>query len=398
MKGDRAIVEGTECALCGKGVTSDNNSGEHILPNAIGGRKMVVGFICRTCNSESGSKWDAELARQLNPLSLLLGIARQSGDVPSQTFQTYSGGSVRVNADGTRTPAKPRIQVTSEGTNTRLQIEAATRRQFRQILEGLGRKYPQLRSLDMDDMISRAEDRSYYTSDPMEIIGVFGGTESGRSLVKSAVALAFDAGVDPRQCNLALDYLLNEDAEACFGYFYDSDKDLFTNRPLMVPIHCVYVKGSSEDYTLVAYIEFYSLWRMVLCLSETYTGDDFTHMYALDPVKGQELGLSIDFDLSISEIHEAYEYKRYNHEAFMDAISKLFDTVSEIDFNRARDHAIESAVEAAFANAGASEENLLADEQLEQLIGDVVDGMLPFITHNLILSSNLADVIQSEGS
>ena len=253
-------MEGAQCVLCGKVVTPDNSPAEHIIPNAIGGRRRVFGFICRACNSTTGSKWDAELARQLNPLSLLLGITRQSGDVPSQTFQTYSGGSVRVNADGTRTPTKPKIQVSSQGTKTRLHIEAATRRQFRQILEGLGRQYPQLRGLDIDDLTSTAEDSSYYASDPVEIIGAFGGAQSGRSLVKSALALVFDAGVNPIQCDLALDYLLNESAEACFGYYYDSDKDLVANRPLKLPIHCVYIKGDSKAATLVGYIEFYSLW------------------------------------------------------------------------------------------------------------------------------------------
>ena len=391
-------MEGAQCALCRKVVTSDNSSAEHIIPNAVGGRKRVVGFLCRACNSESGSTWDAELARQLNPLSLLLGITRQSGDVPSQTFQTYSGGSLRVSADGTRTPTKPRIEVTNEGTNTRLHIEAATRREFRQILEGMGRRYPQLRSLDMDDVISAAEDRSYYTSDPMEIIGTFGGTESGRSLVKSAVALVFDAGVDPIECDLALDYLRNEGAEACFGYYYDSDKDLVTNRPLRLPFHCVYVRGCSEDSTLVGYIEFYSLWRVVLCLSESYTGDDFTHIYALDPVKGKELEISINLDLSTTDIREAYEDKRYNDETFMDAISNLFDAVRETDFNRARDQAIKSAVETAFSNTGAKEGDIPTDEQIRQFTGDIADGMMPFITHNMLLSPNLSDVIHSEES
>ncbi len=66
-----------QCTLCSCSLTADNNTEEHIIPNAIGGRKKVQGFICRTCNSESGSEWDNELARQLNPLSIHLGIRRQ---------------------------------------------------------------------------------------------------------------------------------------------------------------------------------------------------------------------------------------------------------------------------------------------------------------------------------
>ena len=383
-----------QCTLCGKALTSHNSSAEHIIPNAIGGRKRVVDFICQACNSDSGSRWDAELARQLNPISLLLGIARQSGDVPSQTFQTYGGGSVRVNADGTRTPTKPRIQVTTDGTTTRLHIEAATRRKFGQILKGLCRRYPQLRSLSLDDLVSTAEDRSYYGSEPMEIIGAFGGTESGRSLVKSAVALVFDAGVDPKQCDLALDYLLNEGKEACFGYYYDSAKDLLTNRPRKLPIHCVYVKGCSENSTLVGYVEFYSLWRIVLFLSESYTGSDFTHVYAVDPIKGEEVDISVNFDLSLSDLRDACEGKRYDKATFTDAIANVFDRAREIDFARAGDQAIKNAVEDAFANSGRRQGDALTDEQLRVFVKDVVDGMMPFIIHNMTLNDHVEDIIR----
>ena len=93
---------------------------------------------------------------------------------------------------------------------------------------------------------------------------------------------------------------------------------------------------------------------------------------------------------------EAYEDKRCNNEAFTDAISKLLGTVRAIDFNRARPQAIKNAVEAAFANTGAREGDILTDEQLGQLIRGIVDGMMPFITHNMTLSSHLADVIHQD--
>ena len=38
----------------------------------------------------------------------------------------------------------------------------------------------------------------------------------------------------------------------------------------------------SASSSLIGYIEFYSLWRIVLYLSESYTGDDFTHVYAAE--------------------------------------------------------------------------------------------------------------------
>ena len=376
-------MEAKQCILCEKVLTSDNNSAEHIIPNAIGGRKKVVGLICRDCNSDSGSKWDAELARQLEPLSLLLGITRQRGKVRAQTFKTHSGDSICVNADGTMVLGKPEIQETNDGTTTRLRIRAATKKQVRQALEGLrSRKYPQLHGLNMDDLLSTAQDRSYYSSDPMKILSAFGGTRSGRSLVKSAVALVSDASVDPRNCDLALDYLLNEGKEACFGYYYDSDKDLIINRPSRLPFHCVYVKGCSESSTIVGYIEFYNLWRTVLCLSESYTGSDFTHVYAVDPIRGEELDISVNIDLSLSDIREAYDYKRYDEAAFLDAISIVLSMVREIDFNRAKDRATKDALEAAFAITGAKEGDILTDEQLWDFAGIIAAELVPFIVTN----------------
>ena len=278
---------------------------------------------------------------------------------------------------------KPEIQETNEGTTTRLRIQAATEKEIRRILEGLrGRKYPQLRGSNMDDLLSAAQDKSYYSSDSMKIPCAFGGAGSGRSLVKSAVALVYDAGVDPRQCDLALDYLLNEGKEACFGYYYESDKDLIINRPSRLPFHCVYVKGCSESSTIVGYIEIYSLWRTVLCLSESYTGSDFTHVYAVDPIRGEELVISVNIDLSKSDIREAYVYKRYDEAAFHDAISTVLSKVREIEFNRAKERAVKDALEAAFAVTGAKEGDILTDEQLWQFTGILAAELVPFIVGN----------------
>ena len=389
-------MEAKQCILCRKAITPEIRSAEHIIPNAIGGRKRVVGFICRPCNNDAGSKWDAELAHQMNFLGLLLGITRQRGVVRSQTFPTYSGDSIRVNVDGTMTLGEPKEQGNTEGTTTRLHIEAGTRREFRQFLGRLRGKYPQLRRLDLDVLASTAQDGTYYSSDPFEITGDFGRTRSGRSLVKSAVALVYDAGVDPRQCDLALNYLLNEDEEPCFGYFYDSDKDLVINRPPNSPFHCVYVKGCSANSTLVGYVEYYSIWRMVLCLSESYTGNDFTHTYAVDPIDGKQMDISVNSDLSISDIHEAYEYKRYDIAVLGDAISKVFDTVQEIGFKRAMDRAIKNAIEVACSRSGLREGDMLTDEQISDVSGDIAEGMMPFIIHHMRLNDHLVDVIRQD--
>ena len=376
-------MERQQCCLCGNVLTSDNDTAEHIIPNAIGGRRKVVGFICRDCNSKSGERWDAELARQLAPLSLLLGITRQRGHVAPQTFRTSSGGGVRINPDGKMVRPTVEPQVKTEGSTTTVHIEASTRREFRRMVQGLRRKYPQLFDRDLEELVSEAQDKSFYSSDLIEIPGLFGGPEGGRAVVKSALALVFDAGVDPKQCDLALDYLLHEGKEACFGYYYDAEKDVIVNRPPKSPFHCVYVKGCSEKATLVAYVEFFNLWRAVLCLTQSYSGDDFTHVYAIDPVKGEELDISVNFDLSISDIQGAYECEKFDERAFIAAISTVFDVVQETGFNRALDQVINDALKEAGAACGISEGDYMTDEQVWDFTQELVARVMPFVIHNM---------------
>ena len=387
----------SQCTLCGTNLTSANNSQEHIIPNAIGGRKKVTGFICTDCNSRSGSEWDDELARQLNPICLLLGISRQRGDVRSQTFPTYSGNQLRMNSDGTLELGRPRVDISSEGTATKLHFQARTRKELKQQVEGQRRKYLQIQGKDADALLSTAQDSRYYNSDPMGIELCFGGLNCGRALVKSALALLFDAGIDPRQCDLALTYLLDESSEPCFGYYYDR-ADVVINRPRWLPFHCVYVKGCNGTSSIVGYIELFGFRRIVLCLSESYTGEDFEHTYAIDPIKGQEIDVQVNFGLSLSEIHKAYEYERFDEAVAIDAIARVLDKSQEIGFDREMGRVVRKSVESALSKLGLKEGDVLDDEQIARLSGDIIEGLMPFIIHQMTLNDGLMRIMRQEES
>lgn len=368
---------------CGNQLTEDTSTKEHVIPNAIGGRKKVKGFICNSCNNRTGAEWDAELARQLNPLGLLLGISRQRGKVPSQTFATSSGREVLLLSDGRRTISKPSFEVTSDGKNNVIRIHARTGRELRRLVNGMRRKYPSLMKRSLDDLMSAAKASQHYSSDWTAFKLDFGGKQAGRSLVKSALALAHDVGIDPNTCDLALDYLLNEGGEPCFGYFYNNNRDIVINRPIGRPFHCVYVKGDSENATITGYVELYSLHRVVLCLSNSYSGKDFTNIYAIDPVKGEDLDLKINLDLSISDIRSVFDYEFLDEGVRLSAASSLFECIGAAIFKRELKKIIKESVEKAFAKCSAEQGEYLTYTQLRHLIGDVFQDLTPFIEQNV---------------
>ena len=52
------------CVICGEPISNRNDSKEHIILNALGGRRSIRGFMCQDCNSRTGTEWDAPFVRQ----------------------------------------------------------------------------------------------------------------------------------------------------------------------------------------------------------------------------------------------------------------------------------------------------------------------------------------------
>ena len=67
------------CWLCSVVITPENDSNEHVIPQAIGGRKTVNGFICKCCNSETGHAWDAGLMKFLEFFTVHENPMREDG-------------------------------------------------------------------------------------------------------------------------------------------------------------------------------------------------------------------------------------------------------------------------------------------------------------------------------
>lgn len=107
--------------------------------------------------------------------------------------------------------------------------------------QGVKRKYPQV---DINELLENARSESSYCPDMSHFNFSFGGHEAGRSIVKSALALAVSSGIPAEKCTEATNYLRNDEAEACFGYFYEID--LVKKRPKSVPLHCVSIKDVAK--------------------------------------------------------------------------------------------------------------------------------------------------------
>lgn len=369
-----------KCALCDVEITEENDTKEHLIPNSIGGRKKVKGFICENCNNASGDDWESELAKQLNPLSLFFGISRERGEAPPQLFETTGGDKLKLNVDGSMDIEKPLYSESplESGAGVQVQIRARSMPEAKRMLQGVKRKYPQV---DLNELLGNAKSESSYCQDMLHFNFSFGGHEAGRSIVKSALALAVSSGIPAEKCTEATNYLRNEEAEACFGYFYETD--LVKNRPEGIPLHCVSIKGCSKTKQVIGYVEYFGVQRVVLCLAGSYEGSDLSDTYAINPITGEELTLLVDLNLSNPEIREAYDYKKIPKGSVEAAFNEVIPTGMKASFEKEKDRVLNEAVKHAFENCGAKEGEMLMPEHANKLTGLIMEKLEPFILHQI---------------
>ncbi len=365
-----------QCSLCDQALTPNNDSREHLLPNGIGGQKTVHNVLCRSCNERTGAEWDAVVSKQLNLLNLLFAIKRDRGAVQAEDYTTVSGQKVRKHQDGhlTYPRQKPTRIQTDQGL--RIQTRAATEQEAKTFLRGLKRRYPQL---DVEEQMRNIRVEHSYLFDPIFTTVQPGGAEAGRSFVKSAYTLAAASGVKPEVCAEARAYLLHADGTPCFDYFYQ--RDLVTSRPTDCVFHCVAVSGNPATGHLIGYVELYSTWRMVICLSAQYAGESFQRSYSVNPATGEEIHLTFDLNFSRDELRAACNCE----DDYSVELGKAFNAMMEIGYlaslERERERVLQRAVATAMDQLGIHPGDSLSPEQLPEFTRIMTKEIMPCLVH-----------------
>jgi hypothetical protein len=366
-----------KCILCPVAITSENDSGEHLIPNAIGGRRKIPGFICRGCNSKSGEVWDAALAAQLNPLSLHFGITRQRKVVPSQDFETMDGGKVTLHPDGSMGLPRVKFEKITSESGTKITINARTDDELRKMLKDLKGKYPQI---DIEKELNAAVHQSTYLDAPIKFSIDLGDKEARRSIVKSALALAVDSGIDPFSCKASLDYLTKEDGAVCCGCYYE--KDLVKNRPDGKVFHCVALAGDPKIKQLIGYVEYFGVQRMIICLSNGYEGEPFDRVYAIDPVEGKEIGLEVNIVMPPEDMAAAFRHEKIPAGSVEAAFHKVMPASMQKNFEQAQSLAVQKAVEYAWKKCGLEDGQNPTPEQAIKINQLAIEKLMSFISHH----------------
>jgi hypothetical protein len=368
-----------QCILCEKPITAENDSEEHLISNAIGGRRKISGLVCRGCNSTTGENWDAALAAQLLPLCLLMDITRERGELPNLRVETSAGEQLAIGPNGSLSLSSPEFLATpllSGGTQYR--VKARTMAEARRIVKGLKRKHPEI---DVDTTLRDAQMVETY---PQGAVGhdlSIGGELAGRSMVKSCLVWAVANGLNFTVCMPAIGYLRSSEHVPCFGYYHDND--LIQERPAGTPLHCLSVDANPTTGLLLGYGEFFGFHRFVCLLGEGYEGPAIRSTYAIDPRTGKELDLQVRLPFSREDIEEIYAYRRTKPEDVRRAADAIFGPALQARWESQQKRVVNDAVEQAFAQCGAKPGERLTPEHIRKLSRIAAEKLTPFVLHRM---------------
>lgn len=365
-----------KCALCPSILTLENKTKEHIIPNAIGGRKKTTSFICEPCNTKFGETWDAELAKQLNWLSLAVGISRERGEAPRQVVETISGDRFWLLSDGTFTPEKSSYAKQDIGTGIQISMTAQTIDEAKKRLKGVARKYP---TFDVQKALEELEIKTSFLDSPLHVNLQLGGAEAGRSLVKTAFAFASDCGVEHEQCERAYEYLTDENLKT-FPYGFAYISDLVESRPSENIFHCVSLHADPKTRQIYSYIEYFGLFRVVVLLGESYDGLPRSECYSINPIDGSSANIQVKNigEVELAEIMAGRGFDQEKHKA-------AADYALPIILNRARsrtlEHFFRQGFEHAGKNLGIKDGEDIPPEKAKEFTTFMMEKLSPYLEH-----------------
>src|SRR5690606_13895329 len=129
---------------------------------------------------------------------------------------------------------------------------------------------------------------------------------------------------------------------------------------------------------VIGYVEYFGVQRVILCLSDSYEGDDISNTYAINPITGEELSLIVELELSNVDIRESYDYKKIPEGSVEAAFHKVIPTGLKASFEKEKDRVLSQAVKHAFENCGAKEGEMLMPEHVNKSTELMMEKLQPF--------------------
>lgn len=322
-----------QCYVCSNELTRENETEEHIVLNAIGGKLKSKKLICISCNSKFGGRIDDKLAQQLQPIANLLNVKRDRGK-PQNVKAKHGSKEVIIEPGGKMKLSRAYHEIDGEF----IHIEAPSIADAKRVLLGIKRKYPHL---DIDKALESAEtkkDRSAKAIISMD----FGGNDVARAFCKMAVNFFLHNGGDLNEVQHLLPFIEGKVDEAEVYYFYPRT-EIFRKGKEEI-LHSLILEGDKERKQLYVIIELFNEFKMVVFLSKDYQGEDLYESYHYNLVTNEIVDYGIQFSVNTRDLRK-FCSKVIDQPKFHERMQFLFQQIYNVTVSRKFEEIADSSME-----------------------------------------------------
>ena len=316
------------CIACRARLEDHNRSREHVIPQALGGRKTISDSLCRKCNNETGADWDAKLVEQLLPIQQLVHDPADPR-VRSRTVRDEETGVELTFKPGLRGGLTTETIITELGDNrSRIQTSANTR----------GRALQELEKALRERGLNRSEAKKEARREPVvqelreqwieaTVFSSWGAGGTMKATVKTAMNAGCVAGLEWYQMARGGDYLRGRD----FSVVWLPAVTGVIEKPTKGVeqwCHTVYVKTDTSEKVVWGYCEWFGVVHVVMLLGRAYLGTPKEWKYSVEPTTGKEVDTNVHdekFRESVGRFQgldriasETAQWRRQKTEAFLE--------------------------------------------------------------------------------
>lgn len=366
-----------ECYVCEVKITSENETDEHILLNAAGGRLKSKKLICKKCNSDFGEKIDATLAKQLNNLSNMLMVKRHRGEPqPIIGDKKSTGEKYILEVGGKPKLFKPTIEKIVDGDNTNLSVTARSEEELRNILTGIAKKSPHF---NVDEAMKSAQWQEEYFDEPLHFQTAVGGAEVFKAICKCATNFyVYNNGMVSEIKHL-LPYIKGEiEKDVVWMHYHEDLYDLSPEESF----HIIHLVGNPKEKILYCYVDYFNTHKYLVLLNDNYNGTELKSTYFFDLVNivPIERELKMDYDReTLLKFFTEKETKPF------EKMKNSFDHSIGLGLKRQDDAQRSEILERAIQNSLGKypEGTIITKEMIDESVDEMVKSIMPYLIRRM---------------
>lgn len=366
-----------KCYVCDNEINADNETDEHIIINAAGGRLKSKELICSKCNSDFGETIDGILAKQLNNLANMLMVKRHRGEPqPIIGDKQSTGEKYILEVGGKPKLTKPTIDKTVDGDKTNISIIARSEKELREILTGIARKKPHF---DIEKAMKTAQWREEYLDEALHFQNVIGGNEVFRAVCKCATNFFIHKKGDVSQIKHLIPYIKGEEEKEVVCLHYQ--ENLYELKP-EESSHIIHLAGNQKESILYCYVDYFNTHKYLVLLNENYTGLDIKETYFFDIVNVTPIQREVTIDYDRKTLLNFFTNKDVKP---FEKAKKSFDHSIALGLKRQDDHQRRELLERAIQNSlGKHPEGVpITEEMLNETIEKIMKNITPYLLRRM---------------